>query len=271
MRGYRLGSLQHLCRLDPVRHSTHAPSITLSHPHTSKRSTSALPAVARGLILIASLVIVGYVLRLSDFGAAFDRAWVDREVLARGAFGIGLFIAIAGLFIAVGLPRQIFCFLGGYAYGFAWGTALALAATTVGCIATFYYARLLGRDAVRRRYGRRLRRFDHFLGRHPFSATLVLRLIPITNNFVVNLLAGMSSVRGLTYVASSALGFIPQTLVFVLVGTGVHVEAGLQIALAVGLFAASAVIGLAIYHRYRGAPVLDVVVDPGATPPTPRC
>lgn len=223
-------------------------------------------ALARGLVLILSLVAVGYLLKLSDFGTAFDRAWVDREVLARGATGIAVFIAVSGLFIAIGLPRQIFCFLGGYAYGFVIGTALAVAATTAGCIATFYYARLLGRDSLRRRFGRRLRRFDHVLERHPFSATLVVRLIPIANNFVVNLMAGVSSVRALPYFVSSAIGFVPQTLVFVLVGTGVHVDAGLHIVLAVLLFLVSAVIGLAIYRRYRDLPPLDSVIEPAAPP-----
>lgn len=233
----------------------------MSTRDSRKRSLPGFAPVARGLVLIASLAAVGYLLNLSDFGTAFDRAWMDREVLGRGASGIALFVAIAGMFIAVGLPRQIFCFLGGYAYGFAWGTALALAATTVGCIATFYYARFLGRDALRRRFGSRPRRFDHFLERHPFSATLVVRLIPITNNLVVNLMAGVSSVRALPYFVSSAVGFIPQTLVFVLLGTGVQVDAGSQIALAILLFAVSAIIGFAVYRRYRHVPALDAVVD----------
>ncbi|KPK52500.1 MAG: hypothetical protein AMJ84_01115 [Acidithiobacillales bacterium SM23_46] len=227
-----------------------------------EQNRPALVSLARGLVLIASLVAIGYLLQLSEFGTAFDRAWVDREVLARGTTGVVLFIAVSGLFIAIGLPRQIFCFLGGYAYGFPEGTTLAVAATTVGCIATFFYARLLGRESLRRRFGPRLRRFDHFLERHPFSATLVLRLIPIANNLVVNLMAGVSSVRALPYFASSAIGFVPQTLVFVLLGTGVYVDAGLQIALAVLLFLVSAVIGLVIFQRYRNMPVLDAVVGP---------
>ena len=239
--------------------------------HASKQqSRSVFIVLARGLALVASLVAVGYLLTLSEFGTAFDRSWVDREVLARGATGVMVFIAVSGLFIAIGLPRQIFCFLGGYAYGFAEGTLLAVAATTIGCIATFYYARLLGRESLRRRFGRRLRRFDHFLERHPFSATLVLRLIPIANNLVVNLMAGVSSVRALPYFASSAIGFVPQTLVFVLIGTGVHVDAGLQIALAVLLFAISAAVGLAIYRRYRDAPALDMVIEPHALAPERR-
>jgi len=225
----------------------------------------AIVSIMRVLALLATLAAVAYLLKLSEFGAAFDRAWVDREVLARGAFGTALFIAVAGLFIAVGLPRQIFCFLGGYAYGFFMGTGLALAATTVGCIATFYYARYLGRDAMRRHLGGRWRRFEHFLAHHPFSATLVVRLIPITNNLVVNLMAGVSSVRALPYFLSSAIGFVPQTLVFVLVGTGVHVEARAQLAIALLLFVASAAIGFLLYRRYRHTPSLEVVIDSART------
>ena len=77
-----------------------------------------------------------------------DIEW-DAEVRGQGALGEGLFVAVAALLVAVGLPRQMVSFLGGYAFGFLAGTVLALAATASGCVLAFGYARLLGRLAYR--------------------------------------------------------------------------------------------------------------------------
>ena len=215
----------------------------------------------RGLILLLSLAAVGYALRLTEFGLLFDRDWMDRVVVDRGAWGASGFVLIALLCIAIGIPRQIFCFLAGYAYGFTLGLVLALVATSLGCVASFYYARWLGGAAMRARLGARWRKFNQLLERHPYSSTLVVRLIPITNNLLVNLAAGLSAVRAMPYFLSSIVGFVPQTLVFVLVGTGVHVDHQWQLLLAVALFVASAALGLAVYRRYRATPALAAVAD----------
>ena len=52
---------------------------------------------------------------------------------------------------ALAVPRHIVSFLGGYAFGLGLGTALALAATELGCVLSFFYARLIGRPLVAKR------------------------------------------------------------------------------------------------------------------------
>jgi uncharacterized membrane protein YdjX (TVP38/TMEM64 family) len=109
------------------------------------------------------------------------------------------------------------------------------------------------RDWVRARlggrFGSRLARLDGFLAAHPFSATLTLRLLPVGNNMALNLLAGAFGVRGVGFVAASAVGYMPQTLVFVLLGKGIRIGHGVQIALALAAFAISTAIGLALLRR----------------------
>lgn len=215
----------------------------------------------RGLILIASLVAVGYVLETSHFGAQFNEAWIDREIRGRGLSGELLFIALGGLATALALPRQIVSFLGGYAFGFGLGVVLALLATLTGCVTAFFYARLLGRGFIQRRFGERIRRVDEFLSGHPFSMALLIRLLPAGNNLITNLVAGVSSVRALPFILGSALGFIPQTLVFALVGSGVSVDPTLRIGLAVVLFVLSGVLGVWLYRRHRHGHSLGAEVD----------
>lgn len=147
------------------------------------------------------------------------------------------------------------CFLGGYAFGFLGGSALGLLATLLGSIISFYYARLLARDYVHSRFGRRLRALDARLSAEPFVAALTLRLLPIGNNLLTNLAAGVASVPASRFFAGSVLGYVPQTLVFALAGSGIAIDPAERIGLSVVLFVASGLLGLWLYRRSpRSAP-----------------
>ena len=91
--------------------------------------------------------------------------------------------------------------------------------------------------------------------------TLLIRLLPIGNNLATNLAAGVTSVRALPFILGSLIGYIPQTLVFALVGSGVNVDPALRIGLAVLLFLVSGVIGVWLYRKYRHGHTLGAEVD----------
>ncbi|MBI5751849.1 MAG: TVP38/TMEM64 family protein [Hydrogenophilales bacterium] len=218
-------------------------------------------AILRGLIFIASLVALGYVLEATHFGASINQAWIDAEVRGKGLSGELLFVGVGALAAALAMPRQIISFLGGYAFGFVLGTMLTLAAVIAGCVASFFYARWIGRHFITARFGTRIQRIDDFLGWNPFSMTLLIRLLPIGNNLATNLAAGVTSVRALPFFFGSLIGYIPQTLVFALAGSGVNVDPALRIGLAVLLFLVSGVIGVWLYRKYRHGHTLGAEVD----------
>lgn len=212
---------------------------------------SAFRLALRGTLLIAALVAVGVLLRSLETGSLLNADWIDAEVRNHGTTGYLLFIGAGVAFTTIGLPRQIVCFLGGYAYGFLTGTALALAATVLGCLLAFVFARLVGRDLIARRLPRRLQRADRFFAAHPFSLTLLVRLLPVGNNLVTNLVGGLSSAALLPFLVASALGHLPQTLVFALIGSGINVDPQTRISLGIVLFVLSMVIGVYLYNRFR--------------------
>jgi len=208
-------------------------------------------SLVKGLVLIVSLVAVGYTLNALGLADALDTHWLDDKVVGHGASGIALFIGLGALLSAIGVPRQLVAFGGGYAFGLWEGVLIALAAQTAGCAGAFFYARLLGRSMVQHRFGKRIARIDAFLRGNPFSMTLLIRFLPVGSNAVTNLAAGVSSVAALPFIAGSAAGYVPQTLIFALVGTGVQVDPVLRIGLSVVLFVASAGLGLYVYRRVR--------------------
>jgi uncharacterized membrane protein YdjX (TVP38/TMEM64 family) len=211
----------------------------------------------RGLVFIASLLALGYLLEVTQLGELLDKAWIDTEVRGKGLAGEALFVGMGLVVTALGLPRQAISFLAGYAFGFLFGGLLGLLATVLGCIAAFYYARLFGRRLVQSRFPHRIRKLDDFIHDNPLSMTLLIRLLPVGSNLATNLVAGVSSVRGLPFFTGSALGYIPQTLIFALIGSGINLDPTLRISVGVALFVLSGVLGAYLYRRYRHGKSLD--------------
>ena len=216
-------------------------------------------AVLKLALLGAGLAAAGLLLR--GAGLAPGTEWVDHWVLGQGLAGDLAFVAMGAAATAVGAPRQGVAFLGGYAFGVLEGSLLALAAQVVGCALSYGWARVVGRSWAERRlagrFGRRLRPLRDALADSPFGATLALRLLPVGNNLALNLLAGMAGVRLVPFLAASAIGYLPQTVVFALLGKGIRVDGAWQLGLAVALFTVSAAIGLVLLRRHQAGRALD--------------
>ena len=212
----------------------------------------------KGLIMIAVLVAIGYAVKGLGIADGFDQDWIDTNIKDRGIWGYGIFFAVGAMMTAVGLPRQIVSFMAGYAFGVVEGTLMGVLATAGGCVLTFFYARFLGRDMVKGKWPGMVAKVDGFLGASPFLMTLLIRLLPVGNNALTNLAAGVTHVRALSFIGGSALGYIPQTLVFALVGKGVKVETETRILVSVVLFVVSGVIGAYLYRKVRKARKAEV-------------
>ena len=198
----------------------------------------------RPLLLLAGLACAGWVLRQSGLGA-----WIKEA----GAHGPGAFVLAGAVLCAVGAPRQIVAYAAGLAFGGPGGTALALVAEVAGCTASYGWARMAARPAVNRflerRAGGRLDRLRTRLLRQPFAATLTLRLLPFGHSLLLSVLAGAAALPFWPFLLASAIGFVPQTVVFALVGDGVEVGGTVQVALGLALLAVSMIGGMALMRR----------------------
>jgi uncharacterized membrane protein YdjX (TVP38/TMEM64 family) len=214
-----------------------------------------------GLLVLAALIAVGIVVESGAWSGLLSQDWIDREVRGRGMTGELLFVVVGGLATALAVPRNVISFLGGYAFGLAQGILLALLAEILGCLLTFTCARTFARRLVSERLGERARRIEDFLAANPFSMTLLVRLLPVGNNFLTNMAAGVSRVRALPFLLGSLLGYLPKIFVFALAGSGVDTGAHLRVAFAVAVFVISGAIGVWLYRRYRHGRTLGEEVD----------
>jgi len=161
--------------------------------------------------------------------------------------GIGIFVLLAAAACAFGLPRQLVASVASISYGLWGGIGVALLAQLLGCAADFFWARFIGHEWAQRRISGRLARINSFLTAHPGSTTLMLRLFPVGNNLILNLVAGVSTIPPVPFLAASLLGYVPQTVVFALVGTG----RSIQLWLGAVLFIISTLVGLWLAKRHQ--------------------
>jgi len=210
--------------------------------------------LVRGLVLIATMVAVGWLFEVVGIKSMLNTGWVDQAVRGQqGLYGEALYLLMGSVVVAIGLPRQAVSFGAAYAFGPWMGLALALLSTLLGSVVTFYYARLIARDALTRRFPGKIARIDSFLAGHEFTMAIVLRLSPLSHNGTTNVAAGVSGVRMLPFFAGSLLGYLPQTAVFVLAGSGFELDKALTWSLSALLFVASTVLGIWLWRRTRAA------------------
>lgn len=220
-----------------------------------------LATILRGVFVMLTLALGLYAWEAADLGNVLTNTWINTHIKGQGFAGEILFIAIAALATGVGLPRQVVSSLAGYAFGLWLGAGLALVGTVAGCVGAFYYARVLARAPIQKKFSGRVRRLDDFLHEHAFTMTLLIRMLPVGSNVATNLAAGVSSVRATPFLSGSALGYLPQTLIFALLGSGAAEDPMLRTSLSVILFVASALLGVYLYRRFRHGKSLDQSLD----------
>ena len=212
--------------------------------------------IVRGLLVILALVTVGYLLK-----DVLDQQWIDAQIRDQGMRGQLLFVVVCSLLGSIGLARQLIAFLGGYAFGIVWGFVLAMLAVVVACITTFTISRFLLRNFLLQRFSERIRRVDSFLQENTFTMALLIRLLPLGSNWMANVAAGVSGVRSLPFFLGSALGYVPQMLIFSLVGSGARIDRFWQVAIAMAMFVVATFMGIFLYRKYRHGKTLGKAMD----------
>lgn len=219
-------------------------------------TVKSIKSLAKGLAMLLGLGLAVYLARTVGLGTMLeDTKWFNDHVLGSGPLSVVIFLAVGAAFTAVGLPRQLVSFLGGFAFGAFSGTLLATLGSGLGCALAANYARMGGRELVERKLGHRTQRVNRFLRHEPFNTALAIRLFPLGSNLITNLAAGISSIPLMPFILGSTLGYIPQNFIFALFGAGMKRESTMGIALSVGmsvvLFAISGWLGIQVYRRYR--------------------
>lgn len=205
----------------------------------------------KGASFFAVLAGAILLLRSVDPTAEAYSRFVDDNIRAHGLNGIALYVVLVSALSCMAVPRQLLSFAGGYAFGALFGTVWATLGSLLGCMLAFAYSRFVGQSFVQRHLGKRIAKLEKFLGRAPFSMTFIIRCLPVGNNLLTNILAGVTRLPALPFFAGSLLGYIPQNFIFALLGSGVRVDAFWRTTISAALFILASAVGLFLYRKYR--------------------
>lgn len=170
------------------------------------------------------------------------------ELVSRlGWLGVAGFIVGGSVFTAIGFPRQLVAFVSGYIFGAVFGAVIGGAAAIIGCFMCYVFSRRFLRSLVLLRYAGTVSMLNRFITDDAFLKIIILRLQPFGTNLITNLSAGVSHIPARVFIASSLVGYMPQTIVFALIGSGVRVDSSAQMVVSVILFTVSVLTGLYLY------------------------
>ncbi len=142
------------------------------------------------------------------------------QVAAQPVWSAALFFLAYVLVTGLSLPgAAIMTLAAGALFGLVWGTVIASFASTLGATLAFLCSRLLFRDWVRARFGRRLAPIEAGVEKDGARYLFSLRLVPAVPFFLINLAMGLTPIRTLTFAWVSQVGMLAGTLVFVNAGT----------------------------------------------------
>jgi uncharacterized membrane protein YdjX (TVP38/TMEM64 family) len=176
------------------------------------------------LALIAALMVAAYATgwhrQLSLEILVSHRAAIGAFVTVHHVAAVLVFVALYAAVTASAIPGgAVLAMIGGYLFGAAVGGLGAMVGSTLGATALF----LIGRGAIgeqlTRGAGPRMAAFAAGFRADAFSYILFLRLIP-TPSWLTSTASGSLGVRLPIFIAATALGRVPGSVVFALFGAG---------------------------------------------------
>lgn len=206
-------------------------------------------SVAKFLTLAFVLVLIGVVLQSVDFDGFFKSLPFANEN-ADWSNGKLAYLLLASLLVSIGCPRQVVSFFAAFFFGLWMGILLGLLATIIACALSFSIARIFKRYFKDILKGK-LKLAFNFWKDNTFVSTMIWRFIPAGSNLLTNLVAGAFGISALPFIAGSAVGYIPHTVVFALLGAGVELGSNFQIIASGVLLVVSILIGFLLLKKYR--------------------
>ena len=172
------------------------------------------------LTLLAIGATLFALIHITPFGKQIRNWDTLTELFRAGGVKAELyFVLISTFLIMVGTPRLLFYALAGFAFGFWEGLLWAQCSSLIGSFMSFRTARWGGREWLIKRFGTR-RFFGHIVHAEPTIASVALmRMLPVSN-VIINTGLALSHVGDRAFLLGSLLGFLPQGVVAVVIGSG---------------------------------------------------
>jgi uncharacterized membrane protein YdjX (TVP38/TMEM64 family) len=174
-------------------------------------------------VVIAIGILVLTVEPLRDaVGAAVsgDTEALREDLRALGAGGVAIVLALAVVHSVVFYPTEILNASAGFVYGFWWAMPLMMLAWMINGVICHQIGVYAARPLLMRLLNReRFERYERAVARGGVTLLIALRLIPIVPFSLFSYVLGSVGVPLWTFLWTSFVGYLPITIIFVLLGS----------------------------------------------------
>ena len=205
----------------------------------------------RGIFLLTLICLVATGLGIYLLGGISQeqiQAWLER--MGIWAPLIYIFLYTVGTLLI--LPSTPLNLSGGAIFGIWWGTLWTSLAAVVAAVVGFVFTRTVGRDWVADKLAGRWEAIDAEMRQGGGFYMFAIRLLPIIPYGIVNLAAGLTSIRFRDYLVGTLLGTVPGILPFIMMGAGLQaLSRGNVLPLMFALALTGMLFGVATWYRRR--------------------
>ncbi len=170
------------------------------------------------LVVLLSLIALFYFFLYPSFSLEnlqLQRQRFESFVHENYLLAIAVYISTYIASAALALPTTaLFTITGGFLFGTLRGSVYTLFSATVGATLAFLTARYLFRSPLQTHFQKQLGDFNREMNQNGAYYLLSLRLLPAVPFFLLNILAGLTTVSLGVFVVTTLLGTIPGILVF---------------------------------------------------------
>ncbi len=164
-------------------------------------------------ILLLFLTALGLMLTLNAGPNLPDPAQLARWLRGFGAWAPVAVVLLMIVHSFIPFPAEIVAICAGAVFGTLSGAALVWTGAMVGAILSFWLARRLGRGFVERHLNdEQSARLDRFTRDRGTMTLLICRFIPLIAFNLINYAAGLTRVRGATFLWTTGIGILPITI-----------------------------------------------------------
>jgi len=154
-----------------------------------------------GLVFLFGAQVLGF------NGEATVEHWLGA---ASGPWALPVAVAAFAVLAFVGVPQFMLIAAAVVAFGPLAGFAYSWIGTMVSSLVGFYLGRGAGARTLATFSGEGLKQFIDLVGRNGLLASLVVRLVPSAPFIVVNMAAGVTTMRVVDFAVGTGLGIVPK-------------------------------------------------------------
>lgn len=168
------------------------------------------------------------------------------------------YMLLYGLAASLAMPGIMgFTVAGGFLFG-VWATTLyVIGAATLGACVIFLLSRFLLQAVVRKKIEQRFAGVYHEMNMYGPYYLFLMRLIPLFPFFLVNIVASLTKISLPLFIATTAIGIIPSTIIYAYAGTQLMVISSMKdlvspgVVLALALLVLLAVVPFVVKRLYK--------------------